>query len=230
MFRWTISCAQDPDATHISISLLGTWAIALACGMLCKEQWRELIHSGKNEVSYDLGISHLSGLSSCVSPWHLVPESHCDNLARKSCHKVDRCNCRQDPRCEVGPNRTAIPDAQIEWRALLRKAHDWVFQCPVCDFTVKRTADLKIRGLGVKIAKHYGTHVNGNDQASDSEPDPEPEVAQIRGRGRQQIVREVLDSQSPEPVIAPSPPPARPLQQLYLSSRPLSQPLVAPRP
>jgi hypothetical protein len=92
-FRWTISCAQDPEMTHTSINLLGTWAIALACGMLCKEQWLALIHSDKKEVVHDLEISHLCGLSSCVSSWPFVPESHAANLARKSCHQADRCHC-----------------------------------------------------------------------------------------------------------------------------------------
>jgi hypothetical protein len=228
-FWWTILCAQDPEMTYTSNNLLGTWAIALACDMLCKEQWLALIHSDKKEVGHDLEISHLCGLSSCVSPWPFVPESHAANLARKSCHQADRCHCHQDSRWEVGSNRTIIPDAQAAWKASIRKAHGWVFQCSVCDFTVQRMADLKVRELGAKIADHYGTHLDGRDQAG-VVADPKPEATEIRGRGRQQILREVPDSQSPEPEIAPTHPPARPLRQLYLSSKPLSPLLVAPRP
>jgi hypothetical protein len=121
------------------------------------------------------------------------------------------------------PRRPSHMDASI------RKAHGCVFQCPVCDFTVQRMADLKVRELGAKIADHYGTHLDGRDQAGVL-AHPKPEATEIRGRGRQQILREVPESQSPEPEIAPTHPLARPLKQLYLSSKPLSPPLVAPRP
>jgi predicted small metal-binding protein len=138
--------------------------------MLSKAQWKGLIHSGLKMPDYvarrgdDLESSHLCGNHGCCNPYHLIPESHIENMRRVPCHKDDRCSCKQQVRCEVGQSRSRIDDVGEAWNAALLNARAHIYDCPVaqCGFQVADRV-LSVTEVGDRIAKHvdraHGTSI-----------------------------------------------------------------------
>jgi hypothetical protein len=175
--RTTIPCKQVANSAH-TVVIKETWLVLLACGLVSKAEWAEMILAGKRREGHDLEGSHLCGNSSCGSPWHLVAETHSQNMARKACHKDDRCKCKQPIRCQVSPNRRQMADKESEWQTALENAQGWVYECAECDFNVAPSDDLEL----VHLAKLMATHFHEEHSSTASS-----------------IRVEVPDSQSPEP-------------------------------
>jgi hypothetical protein len=185
----TVLCSEGqtdggPRKAHTT-KVNGSWLILLACGALSKEQWSEMIRAGKNEPGSDCEASHLCGNWMCSSPWHIIPETHQRNVNRKTCHKANRCKCRQSPRCLVGTDRGKHlngTDQDALWQAALRHAQKSLFSCPLrtCTFSVPRDKD-HLAEVGRLVGQHV-FHRHQDYWAPARSPSPF-----------------VPDSQSPEP-------------------------------
>jgi hypothetical protein len=63
----TMPCKQVAHASHVVV-IKGTWLVLLACELLSKAQWSEMILVGKRHEGRDLEGSHLCSNSTCGLP------------------------------------------------------------------------------------------------------------------------------------------------------------------
>jgi hypothetical protein len=108
--------------TYRTVVIKGMCLVLLVCELVSKAAWAEMILARKRREGHDFEGSHLCGNSTSGSPWHLVAETHSQNMARKACHKDDRCKCKQPIRCHVGPNLRQMAGKESEWQTALENA------------------------------------------------------------------------------------------------------------
>jgi hypothetical protein len=160
-----VPCHDQLDGDRVirySLQVQGNWLVLLACGALEKEQWAQMIKSGKRVRGFDRGASHLCGNAICMNPWHLVAKSHQKNMTRKVCHQRDRCRCGQSVRYQVDLSRRRDLDTDHNslWQAALRAAQTTTYSCPIdgCKFLVDFDP---VKGMSVnRLATQIAEHIN----------------------------------------------------------------------